>query len=61
MAHRRDTGGALAAGQPGSELLAPLAIVTLGGQLTSTLLNLIVVPAGYLLVFGRGAARAENI
>lgn len=44
---------ALAAGMPGSELLAPLAIVTLGGLLTSTFLNLIVVPAGYALVFGR--------
>ena len=44
---------AMAAGQPGSELLAPLAIVTLGGLLTSTILNLIVVPAGFSLVFGR--------
>ncbi|MDP7189953.1 MAG: efflux RND transporter permease subunit [Phycisphaerales bacterium] len=43
---------ALAAGKPGSELLAPLAIVTLGGLLTSTILNLVVVPAGYSLVFG---------
>lgn len=43
---------ALASGKPGSELLAPLAIVTLGGLLTSTFLNLIVVPAGYSLVFG---------
>jgi HME family heavy-metal exporter len=42
---------ALAAGKPGSELLAPLAIVTLGGLLTSTILNLIVVPAGYSLIF----------
>ena len=42
---------ALAVGRPGSELLAPLAIVTLGGLLTSTFLNLIVVPAGYSLVF----------
>jgi Cu/Ag efflux pump CusA len=42
---------ALAVGKPGSELLAPLAIVTLGGLLTSTFLNLIVVPAGYALVF----------
>jgi HME family heavy-metal exporter len=42
---------ALAVGRPGSELLAPLAIVTLGGLLTSTFLNLIVVPAGYALVF----------
>ncbi len=44
---------ALAAGKPGSELLAPLAIVTLGGLLTSTFLNLFVVPAGYSLIFGR--------
>jgi CzcA family heavy metal efflux pump len=42
---------ALAAGQPGSELLAPLAIVVLGGLITSTFLNLIVVPAGYALIF----------
>lgn len=41
---------ALAAGKPGSELLSPLAIVVLGGLLTSTFLNLIVVPAGYALV-----------
>lgn len=44
---------ALAAGAPGSELLAPLAIVTLGGLVTSTLLNLVVVPAGYALLFDR--------
>ncbi|MFM9995372.1 MAG: efflux RND transporter permease subunit [Phycisphaerales bacterium] len=43
---------ALAAGRPGSELLAPLAVVVLGGLLTSTFLNLIVVPAGYALVQG---------
>ena len=42
---------ALAAGEPGSELLAPLAIVVLGGLMTSTFLNLIVIPAGYSLVF----------
>ncbi len=43
---------ALAAGRPGSELLAPLAIVVLGGLISSTLLNVIVVPAGYSLAFG---------
>ena len=43
---------ALAAGKPGSELLAPLAVVVLGGLVTSTFLNLVVVPAGYLLIFG---------
>ena len=42
----------LASGKPGSELLAPLAVVVLGGLLTSTFLNLIVVPAGYALVQG---------
>jgi len=42
---------ALAAGKPGSELLSPLAIVTLGGLITSTILNLIVIPAGFSLVF----------
>jgi Cu/Ag efflux pump CusA len=42
---------ALAAGEPGSELLAPLAIVVLGGLVTSTFLNLVVVPAGYSLIF----------
>lgn len=43
---------ALAKGEPGSELLAPLAIVVLGGLVSSTFLNLVVVPAGYSLVFG---------
>lgn len=42
---------ALAKGKPGSELLAPLAIVVLGGLLSSTFLNLFVVPAGYALAF----------
>jgi Cu/Ag efflux pump CusA len=44
---------ALAGGEPGSELLAPLAVVVLGGLITSTFLNLIVVPAGYALLFER--------
>jgi len=43
---------ALNAGKPGSELLAPLAIVVLGGLITSTFLNVVVIPAGYSLVFG---------
>ena len=51
---------ALAGGEPGSELLAPLAIVTLGGLLSSTFLNLIVVPAGYSLVFGAAPAREPS-
>lgn len=42
---------AMASGRPGSELLAPLAVVVLGGLISSTLLNLFVVPAGYALAF----------
>ena len=33
--------------KPGNEILAPLSVVILGGLLSSTFLNLIVVPAGY--------------
>lgn len=40
-----------AAGEPGSEILAPLSVVVLGGLLTSTFLNLVVVPAGFYLLF----------
>lgn len=39
---------ALAAGEPGSEIQAPMAIVILSGLFTSTLLNMLVVPALYL-------------
>ena len=42
---------AFAADKPGSELLAPLAVVVLGGLVSSTVLNLFVVPAGYALAF----------
>ncbi|MBL8727029.1 MAG: efflux RND transporter permease subunit [Planctomycetes bacterium] len=42
-----------AAGEPGSEILAPLSVVVLGGLLTSTFLNLIVVPVGFHLLFRR--------
>lgn len=39
---------ALSAGQPGSEIQAPMAVVILWGLLSSTILNMIVVPALYL-------------
>jgi CzcA family heavy metal efflux pump len=39
---------ALAAGQPGSEIQAPMAIVILFGLASSTVLNMIVVPSLYL-------------
>ncbi|MEQ8765953.1 MAG: efflux RND transporter permease subunit [Planctomycetota bacterium] len=38
--------------QPGNEILAPLAVVISGGLLTSTFLNLVVVPAGYVALRG---------
>jgi HME family heavy-metal exporter len=44
---------ALMVGQPGAEILAPLAIVVLGGLVSSTALNLVVVPAAYAWVFDR--------
>lgn len=36
---------ALAAGKPGSEIQSPMAVVILGGLMTSTALNMIVIPA----------------
>ena len=39
---------ALAAGEPGSEIQAPMAVVILCGLLSSTTLNMLVVPALYL-------------
>jgi Cu/Ag efflux pump CusA len=39
---------ALSAGQPGSEIQAPMAVVILCGLISSTALNMVVVPALYL-------------
>lgn len=47
----------LRAGEPGNEIQAPMAVVILGGLLSSTFLNMVVIPALYLN-FGR--ARAEH-
>jgi len=38
----------LAADQPGSEIQSPMAVVILGGLISATFLNLVVVPALYL-------------
>jgi Cu/Ag efflux pump CusA len=46
---------ALRMGQPGAEIQAPMAIVILFGLLSSTALNMFVVPAAYLR-WGRGAS-----
>jgi CzcA family heavy metal efflux pump len=51
---------ALASGQPGSEIQAPMAVVILWGLLTSTVLNMLVVPA-MLLRFGGEARELEAV
>jgi Cu/Ag efflux pump CusA len=49
---------ALSVGKPGRELEQPMAVVILGGLLTSTLLNMVVLPALYLK-FGRPVGPEE--
>lgn len=51
---------ALSVGKPGRELEQPMAVVILGGLITSTLLNMIVIPALYLKL-GRPAPVEEQI
>lgn len=47
--------------KPGNEILAPLSVVILGGLLTSTFLNLVVVPAGYATIHRlRSPSRRAN-
>ncbi|TAK38643.1 MAG: efflux RND transporter permease subunit [Lysobacteraceae bacterium] len=48
---------ALSAGEPGSEIQAPMAIVILAGLLSSTVLNMLVLPALYLRFGELGRAR----
>jgi CzcA family heavy metal efflux pump len=50
---------ALAGGQPGNEIQSPMAVVILGGLLTSTFLNLLVVPILFRR-FGAGPAGAGD-
>lgn len=54
---------AIAKGEIGSELQHPIAVVILGGLVTSTLLNLFVIPVGFSLFGGgpRGAAGGSPI
>lgn len=50
---------ALGVGQPGKEIQQPMAMVILGGIVTSTVLNMIVLPALYLK-YGAAAVSAEE-
>jgi Cu/Ag efflux pump CusA len=50
---------ALGAGEPGKEIQQPMAVVILGGIVTSTFLNMIVIPALYLK-YGRAEAHAPS-
>ncbi len=52
---------ALSAGQPGSEIQAPMAMVILFGLLSSTVLNMIVVPALYLRFGSAGSAGQKSL
>ncbi|MBS3895841.1 efflux RND transporter permease subunit [Silanimonas sp.] len=49
---------ALSAGQPGSEIQAPMAMVILAGLLSSTVLNMLVLPSLYLRFGSFGRHRA---
>jgi len=51
----------MAMDKPGGELLAPIAVVQLGGLTTSTFLNLFVIPAGFVWLFhGKTFKRNET-
>lgn len=52
---------ALAMGQPGSEIQAPMAVVILCGLATSTALNMLVLPAIYLKIVQHGWMRPRSI
>jgi Cu/Ag efflux pump CusA len=47
---------ALGSGQPGREIEGPMAMIIVGGLVTSTLLNLLILPV-VMLRFGRFGAR----
>ena len=47
---------ALSGGEPGSEIQAPMASVIIFGLITSTALNMLVVPAAYYALHARREA-----
>lgn len=51
---------ALGAGEPGKEIQQPMALVILGGIVTSTVLNMVVIPALYLRFGEAAAGRARS-
>ncbi|WP_146032019.1 efflux RND transporter permease subunit, partial [Salinibacter ruber] len=51
---------ALGGGEPGKEIQTPLAIVTIGGLLTSTFLNMVVVPVLFDRFGDREALRSVS-
>jgi Cu/Ag efflux pump CusA len=51
---------ALALGEPGSEIQAPMALVILTGLASSTALNMVVVPA-LLAKFGGDVSEVEEV
>jgi len=51
---------AISLGSAGSELEAPMAVIVCGGLVTSTLLNMIVLPTIYVWVARRSARRKET-
>jgi len=51
---------AFAAGEIGSELQHPIAVVILGGLVSSTILNLFVVPIGFDLFGGDSRRFGKN-
>ena len=50
----------LAAGQPGKEILYPVAVVVIGGLITTTILDFFVAPTVFLKFAGKASARLMN-
>lgn len=46
-------------GEPGKEIQQPMAVVILGGIVSSTVLNMLAIPALYLR-YGRSTARVRS-